>query len=79
MSGTSDNGHSEEWTTSLEWTHSSSHAYVYIIVHIFLPPKKGLPLNNGQINTRPQLVHYSEVPLYMRLCIHVPQWGRTLD
>ena len=34
------------------------------IVHTFLPPKKGQPLNNGQ-NTRPQSVHYSEVPLYI--------------
>ena len=33
------------------------------IVHTFLPPKKGQPLNNGQ-NARPQPVHYSEVPLY---------------
>ena len=33
------------------------------IDHTFLPPKKGQPLNNGQ-NTRPQCVHYSEVPLY---------------
>ena len=33
------------------------------IVHTFLPPKKGQPLNNGQ-NARPQCVHYSEVPLY---------------
>ena len=33
------------------------------IVHTFLPPKKGQPLNNGQ-NARPQYVHYSEVPLY---------------
>ena len=33
------------------------------IAHIFLPPKKGQPLNNGQ-NARPQRVHYSEVPLY---------------
>ena len=32
------------------------------IVHTFLPPKKGQPLNNGQ-NARPQCVHYSEVPL----------------
>ena len=61
-SGTSNNGRSKEWTTSLQWTHSSPPTYI-IIVHIFLPPKKGHPLNNGQ-NTRPQLVHYSEVPLY---------------
>ena len=30
-SGTSDNGHSEEWTTSLQWTNCSPP--VYIIVH----------------------------------------------
>ena len=29
------------------------------------PPTKGQPLNNGQ-NARPQLVHYSEVPLYKK-------------
>ena len=57
-SGTSDNGHSEEWTTSLQWTHC-------YIVHTFLPPNKGQPLNNGQ-NARPQCVHYSEVSLYNR-------------
>ena len=28
------------------------------------PPTKGQPPNNGQ-NARPQLVHYSEVPLYI--------------
>ena len=37
-------------------------AYLYI-VHTFLPPNKGQPLNNGQ-NACPQCVHYSEVPLY---------------
>ena len=30
--------------------------YLYI-VHTFLPPKKGQPLNNGQ-NARPQCVHF---------------------
>ena len=34
-----------------------------LYIHTFLPPKKEQPLNNGQ-NTRPQSVHYSEVPLY---------------
>ena len=29
------------------------------------PPTKGQPLNNAQ-NARPQLVHYSEVPLYKK-------------
>ena len=38
-SGASDNGHSEEWTTSLQWTHCSHP--LPIIVHTFLPPKKG--------------------------------------
>ena len=61
-SGTSDNGHYEEWTTSLQWTNCSPPTYI-IIVHTFLPQKKGQPLNNGQ-NTPPQSVHYSEVPLY---------------
>ena len=41
--GTSDNGHSEEWTTSLQWTSCSPPAF--IIVHTFLPPKKGQPQN----------------------------------
>ena len=49
--GTSDNGHSEEWTISLQWTNCSPPAY--IIAHKFLPPKKkGQPLKNGQ-NARP--------------------------
>ena len=39
------------------------HPLPMIIVHTFLPPKKGQPLNNGQ-NGRPQCVHYSEDPLY---------------
>ena len=39
------------------------HPLPIIIVHTFLPLKKGQPLNNGQ-NGRPQCVHYSEVPLY---------------
>ena len=57
-SGTSDNGHSEEWTTSLQWTHCSPPAYI-----LSIPQKKGQSLNNGQ-NACTQLVHYSEVPLY---------------
>ena len=36
----SDNGHSEERTTSLLWTNCLPHC-------TFLPPKKGQPLNNG--------------------------------
>ena len=60
-SGTSDNGHSEEWTTFLQWTHCVPPTYVYI-ANTFLPPKSGQPLNNGQ-NARPQRVHYSEVPV----------------
>ena len=55
-SGTSDNGHSEEWTTSLQWIHCSPPAYI-----LSIPPKKGQLLNNEQ-NARPQCVHYSEVP-----------------
>ena len=34
------------------------------IVHTFLPPKKG----QHRQNSCPQLVHYSEVPLYIVLC-----------
>ena len=30
ISGTSDNGDSEEWTTSLQWTNCSPPAYIYI-------------------------------------------------
>ena len=59
-SGTSDNGHSEEWTTSLQWTHCSPTAYI-LSIHFYLRGK-GQPLNNGR-NTRLQCVHYSEVPL----------------
>ena len=44
-SGTSDNGHSEEWTTSLQWTNCPPPTY--IIAHRFLPLKKGEPLNNA--------------------------------
>ena len=44
--GTSNNGHSEEWTTSL-------HSYI-LSIHFYIPPKKGQPLNNGQ-NARPQV------------------------
>ena len=71
-SETFDNGHSEEWTTSLQWTRCLPTAYVYI-VHTFPPPKKGKPLNNGR-NARPQCIHYSEVPLYAhthRLCFQL--------
>ena len=60
-SGTSDNGHSEEWTTSMQWENCSLPPCLFI-VHSFLPPKKG-PLNNGQ-NSHPKRVHYLEVPLY---------------
>ena len=63
--GTSDNGHSEEWETSLQWTNCSPPAY---IVYTFLPPKKGQPLNNGQ-KANPQCVHYQEVPLYTVQCV----------
>ena len=57
-SGTSDSGHSKEWTTSLQWTNC-----LPTTVCMLEPLKKGQPLNNGQ-NTRPQRVHCSEVPLY---------------
>ena len=60
-SGTSDNIHSEEWTTSLQWTHCSPPAYI-LSIHLYIPPKKGQPLNNGH-KAHPLLVHYSEVPL----------------
>ena len=39
-----------------------------------LPRKTGQPLNNGQ-NTRPQCVHYSEVPPVMD-CVCSKQWKR---
>ena len=45
-SETSDNGHSEEWTNSLQWTNCSSPALLPI--HFYVAPKKGQPLNNGQ-------------------------------
>ena len=34
-SGTSDNGHSDEWTTSLQWTHCSAPAYL-LSIHFYL-------------------------------------------
>ena len=34
-SGTSDNGHSEEWTTSLQWTNCSPPAYI-LSIHFYL-------------------------------------------
>ena len=68
-SGTSDNGHSEEGTTSLRWTNCSPSAYTF----------EGQPLNNGQ-NASPKVstiqrchcivnplrgVPHSEVSLYL--------------
>ena len=51
--------------------------YLYI-VHTFLPPNKGQPLNNGQ-NACPQCVHYSEVPLYVFVgCDYITQLLREL-
>ena len=67
-SGTSDNGHSEEWTTSLQWTNCSPPAYNILSIHFYLRRKDN---ENGQ-NARPQRVHYSEVPLYNREKIF---WG----
>ena len=58
-SKTSDNGHSDKRTTSLQWQTACP---LPLTVHTFLPPTKGHPPNNGQ-NARPQRVHYSEVPL----------------
>ena len=58
-SKTSDNGHSDKRTTSLQWTNCLP---LPLTVHTFLSPTKGQPPNNGQ-NARPQRVHYSEVPL----------------
>ena len=34
-SGASDNGHSEEWTTSLQWTNCSPPAYI-LSIHFYL-------------------------------------------
>ena len=45
-SGTSDNGHSEEWTTSLQWTTCSP---LRVYCSYYIPLKKGQPLNNGQM------------------------------
>ena len=59
-SKTSDNGHSDNRTTS----HNGQTAcHLPLTVHTFLPPTKGQPPNNGQ-NAHPHRVHYSEVPLY---------------
>ena len=60
---TSDNGHSNKRTTSLQWTNCLPPAITCPYISTFLPPTKGQPPNNGQ-NARPQRVHYSEVPLY---------------
>ena len=60
-SGTSSNGHSEERTTSLQWTNCVPPANNCSMLE---PPKKGQPPNNGQ-NSCPQRVHCSEVPLYI--------------
>ena len=58
-SGTSDNGHPEKWTTSLQY---SSTAYSYV-VYLRGRDFKQWTLNNG-LNTRPQCVPYLDVPLY---------------
>ena len=59
-SKTSDNGHSNKRTTSLQWTNCLPPA---INCPYISTSEKGQPPNNGQ-NARPQRVHYSEVPLY---------------
>ena len=76
VSGTSDNGHSEEWTTSLQWTNCSLPAYI-LPIYFYIPLKKGQPLNNGCPNMSiiwrfhckhwgPQNAFTESFPLYQR-------------
>ena len=53
LCGTSDNGHSEEWTTSLQWTHFSPPTCI-----LSIPPKKAQYLKNEQMLVATQRFHY---------------------